>query len=150
MEYRIKHVTIDDYDAVFELWNSTAQTRRAMNPVDDSREGMERYLKRNPSTCFAAVSDGKIIGVILAGHDGRRGIIHHLCVHPEYRRRGIAARLVARAEEALRKEGINKIFGLVFKDNEQANAFWEKQGYTVRTNLNYRNKSMDHRIPTGE
>ena len=150
MEYRIKPVTIDDYDAVFELWNSTAQTRRAMNPVDDSREGMERYLKRNPSTCFAAVSDGKIIGVILAGHDGRRGIIHHLCVHPEYRRRGIAARLVARAEEALRKEGINKIFGLVFKDNEQANAFWEKQGYTVRTNLNYRNKSMDHRIPTGE
>ena len=88
--------------------------------------------------------------MILAGHDGRRGIIHHLCVHPEYRRMGIAACLVARAEEALRKEGISKVFGLVFKDNEPANAFWEKQGYTVRTNLNYRNKSMDHRIPTGE
>ena len=150
MEYTINPVTIGDYDAIYEPWNSTAQTRRAMNDVDDSREGIGRYLGRNPDTCFAAVSDGRIVGVILAGHDGRRGIIHHLCVHPGYRRRGIAACLVARAEEALRKEGINKIFGLVFKDNEPANAFWEKQGYTVRTNLNYRNKSMDHRIPTGE
>ena len=146
----IKPVTIDDYDAVFELWNSTAQTRRAMNPVDDSREGIERYLKRNPTTCFAAVSGGWIVGVILAGHDGRRGIIHHLCVHPDHRRKGIAACLVARAEEALQKEGIRKVFGLVFKDNDPANAFWERQGYSLRTNLNYRNKSMSDRIPAGE
>ena len=88
--------------------------------------------------------------MILAGHDGRRGIIHQLCVHPEYRRRGIAACLVARAEEALRKEGINKIFGLVFKDNVPANAFWEQQGYSLRTNLNYRNKSLNEAIPTGK
>ena len=71
-----RQVTIDDYDQLFELWNSTEQSRRALNPVDDSREGIERYLKRNPNTCFAAVKDGRIIGVILTGHDGRRGIIH--------------------------------------------------------------------------
>ena len=99
--FAIKQVTIDDYDQLFELWNSTEQSRRAMNPVDDSREGIERYLKRNPNTCFAAVQDGRIIGVILTGHDGRRGIIHHMCVHPEYRRMGIAAHLVSLAEEAL-------------------------------------------------
>lgn len=150
MEYEIRQVTIDDYEAIYALWNSTEQSRRALNPVDDSREGISRYLKRNPNTCFAAVRDGRIIGVILTGHDGRRGIIHHMCVHPDCRRMGIAARLVSEAEKALKEEGIQKVFGLVFVDNEAANAFWEKQGYSLRTNLNYRNKSLNDRIPTGE
>ncbi|MBQ1489394.1 MAG: GNAT family N-acetyltransferase [Lachnospiraceae bacterium] len=148
MEYRT--VTINDYDAIFELWNSTEQSRRALNPVDDTREGIDRYLKRNPNTCFAAVTDDKIVGVILTGHDGRRGIIHHMCVHPDYRRRGIAGQLVSLAEDALKKEGIQKVFGLVFKDNDTANFFWEQQGYSIRTNLNYRNKSLNDNIPTGE
>ena len=150
MDYDIRKETIEDYDQLLALWNSTEQSRRALNPVDDSREGIERYLKRNPDTCFAAVSDGKIIGVILTGHDGRRAIIHHMCVHPDHRRMGIAGRLVKEAEQALKKEGIQKIFGLVFKDNETANAFWESQGYSLRTNLNYRNKSLNPDIPTGE
>lgn len=150
MEYTTRLVTIEDYDEIFALWNSTEQSRRALNPVDDSREGIEKYLKRNPSTCFAAVSDGRIVGVILTGHDGRRGIIHHMCVHPDHRRKGIASHLVSLAEEALQKEGIQKVFGLVFKDNDPANAFWEQQGYTLRTNLNYRNKSMNKLIPAGK
>ena len=148
MEYRT--INIKDYDEIFELWNSTEQSRRALNPVDDTREGIDRYLKRNPDTCFAAVTDDKIVGVILTGHDGRRGIIHHMCVHPDYRRRGIAGQLVSLAEDALKKEGIQKVFGLVFKDNDTANTFWEQQGYSIRTNLNYRNKSLNNDIPTGE
>ena len=150
MEYIVRPVTTEDYDSVYALWNSTEQSRRALNPVDDSREGIERYLKRNPNTCFAAVSGDRVIGIILTGHDGRRGMIHHMCVHPDYRRRGIAAHLVALAEDALKKEGIQKIFGLVFKDNEAANAFWEQQGYSLRTNLNYRNKSLNEAVPKGE
>ena len=150
MEYTIRPVTPEDYDAIYDLWNSTEQSRRALNPVDDSREGIERYLKRNPGTCFAAAAEERILGVILAGHDGRRGLIHHLCVRPECRRKGIAAELVARAEEALKQEGIQKVFGLVFTDNEPANRFWEAQGYSLRTNLNYRNKSLNPLIPTGK
>ena len=150
MEFTTKIVTIDDYDAIYELWISTEQSKRALNPVDDSREGIERYLKRNPNTCFAALRDGKIIGVILTGHDGRRAIVHHMCVHKDYRRMGIAAHLVSLAENALKEEGIQKIFGLVFKDNDNANEFWEKQGYSLRTNLNYRNKSLNDAIPAGE
>ena len=73
-----------------------------------------------------------------------------MCVHPDFRRQGIAGRLVEKAEQALKAEGINKIFGLVFKDNDTANAFWERQGYTLRTNLNYRNKSLNDQIPQGE
>ena len=156
MGIAIRPVTIEDYDGIYELWNSTEQSRRALNPVDDSREGIGRYLQRNPTTCFLAESkDGsgdapEIVGVILTGHDGRRAIIHHLCIHPSYRREGIAGTLVQKAEEALRREGIHKIFGLVFKDNDVANAFWEKQGYTLRTNLNYRNKSLNEAVPQGE
>ena len=147
----LENVTVDDYDAVFELWNSTAETRRALNSVDDSREGIERYLKRNPDTCFKALNEnGRIIGVILSGNDGRRGIIHHLCIHHDHRREGVAGMLVKRAEEALRKEGITKIFCLVYVNNDAANEFWEKQGYTVRTNINYRNKSLNEKVPQGE
>ena len=81
MDYKIRLVTTGDYDSLYALWNSTEQSRRALNPVDDSRAGIERYLKRNPSTCFLAYSEEcggekeKVIGVILAGHDGRRAII---------------------------------------------------------------------------
>ena len=153
MSIHIRPVTIQDYDLIFALWNSTEQSRRALNPVDDSREGIERYLKRNPTTCFLAYDDtdeNRIAGVILTGHDGRRAIIHHMCVQPDYRRQGIASALVQRAEDALMKEGITKIFGLVFKDNDAANAFWENQGYSLRTNLNYRNKSLNKDVPQGE
>lgn len=151
MSVKILPFTIKDYDAVLELWNSVGMSKRALNPIDDSREGIERYLHRNPATCFKAVSEsGKLIGVILSGHDGRRGIVHHLCVNPNAQRCGIGSQLVKAAEEALKAEGIQKIFILVFNDNEKGNAFWEKQGYSLRTNLNYRNKSLNSEIPTGE
>ncbi len=151
MDIKIRIVTIEDYDSIYELWCSTEQSKRALNPVDDSREGIERYLKRNPATCFLAYTeDNTTAGVILTGHDGRRAVVHHLCVHPGYRRMGIAHMLVKKAEEALKNEGISKIFGLVFKDNEAANSFWEAEGYTLRTNLNYRNKSLDKDVPQGE
>ena len=156
MSITTRLVTIDDYDSIYSLWCSTEQSRRALNPVDDSREGIERYLRRNPNTCFLALSEegsgdeSKVVGVILTGHDGRRAIIHHLCVHPSFRRQGIASQLVKEAEAALKKEGISKIFGLVFKDNDDANAFWERKGYSLRTNLNYRNKSLNDAVPQGE
>ena len=156
MSISIRQVKIEDYDRIFALWNSTEQSKRALNPVDDSREGIEKYLKRNPTTCFLAeVQDGtgdapEVVGVILTGHDGRRALIHHMCVHPSFRREGIASQLVQKGEEARRKEGINKIIGFVFKDNDVANSFWERQGYTLRTNLNYRNKSLNENVPQGE
>ncbi|MCR4627533.1 MAG: GNAT family N-acetyltransferase [Treponema sp.] len=143
-------LTIEDYDRLFILWNKLEETKRALNPVDDSREGIARYIKRNPTTCFGAFIGENMVDSILTCHDGRRAIIHHLCVHPDFQRRGIARNLVLRAEEAVKKEGIEKIFGLVFKDNDKANVFWEKMGYNIRTNLNYRNKSLNEAIPQGE
>ena len=118
IEYRL--MTIDDYEAAYDLW---IRCGNGLNNKDDSREGIEKYLKRNPNTSFVAVIDGKVAGVILCGHDGRRGIIQHACVSPDHRRMGIGKKLVELALDALKKEGIQKVFGLVFNDNDGANAF---------------------------
>ena len=136
-EYRL--MTINDYEEAYDLW---IRCGNGLNDKDDSREGIEKYLKRNPGTSFVAVLNGKVVGVILAGHDGRRGIIQHTCVSPDARRLGVGAKLVELALEALKREGIGKVLLVAFKKNEGGNAFWESQGFTLREDLNYRNKAL--------
>ena len=132
-------MTTDDWDGVAKVWESHEGT----NPVDDSPEGFAKYLRRNPATSFVAVDNGRIVGTILAGHDGRRGIFHHVSVLKEYQKQGIGKMLVESAEEALRKEGINKVLLVVFTHNDGGNAFWEHMGFTVREDLVYRNKYIN-------
>lgn len=141
IEYRI--MTMDDYSEAYDLWIICGN---GLNDKDDSPEGIEKYLKRNPSTSFVATCDGKVVGVILCGHDGRRGIIQHACVSPDYRRLGIGNKLVELALEALEEEGINKVLLVAFKKNEGGNAFWEAQGFTLREDLNYRNKALTEMV----
>lgn len=141
IEYRL--MTIEDYEQAYDLWILCGN---GLNNKDDSREGIDRYLKRNPTTSFVAVSEEKVVGVILCGHDGRRGIIQHACVSPEYRRFGIGSKLVDLALEALKAEGINKVLLVAFKKNEGGNKFWESQGFTLREDLNYRNKALSDMI----
>ena len=136
----IRGMTIDDYDKVYALWLSCAGM--GLNNLDDSREGIAKYLERNPETCFVAEESGNIAGVIIAGNDGRRGYIYHTAVNPDYRRRGIGSELVDAALDALKKLGINKVALVVFAKNENGNAFWEKIGFTGRGDLVYRNKSL--------
>ncbi|MDR1533068.1 MAG: GNAT family N-acetyltransferase [Clostridiales bacterium] len=139
---KIREFKIEDYDAVYALWCGTEGM--GLNDIDDSREGIAKYLKRNPSTCFVADLEdvGGIAGVIMSGHDGRRGYIYHACVASEARHKGIGTRLVNRALEALRAEGINKAALVTFRRNEDGNAFWERMGFTTRPDLNYRNKAL--------
>ena len=136
----IRLMAPSDYEAVHALWLSCKGM--GLNDVDDSREGIEKYLNRNPSTCFVAEEDGTIAGVILSGHDGRRGFIHHTAVHPLFRNRGLGRELVNAALAALKKEGISKVALVVFTHNENGNAFWEKMGFTKRTDLAYRNLAL--------
>ena len=137
IEYRL--MTMADYEQAYDLWILCGN---GLNDKDDSPEGIDKYLKRNPSTSIVATCDGKVVGVILCGHDGRRGIIQHACVSPDYRRLGIGNKLVELALEALKEEGINKVLLVAFKKNEGGNAFWEAQGFTLREDLNYRNKAL--------
>ena len=136
----IRLMSISDYDGVYDLWINTPGM--GLNTTDDSCEGIEKYLKRNPTTSFVAECDGKIVGVIMSGHDGRRGYIHHTAVLPAYRNQGIAKQLVDRAVSALEAEGINKVALVAFKTNEIGNGFWESVGFTKRDDLVYRNKNI--------
>lgn len=134
----IRLMTIADYDAVYALWKACEGV--GLNELDDSREGIDKFLLRNPDTCFVAEEDGAIIGVIMAGNDGRRGYIYHTAVNPSCRGRKIGSALVEAAVDALRKAGINKTALVVFNTNETGNAFWERMGFTVRDDLTYRNR----------
>ena len=137
---KIRKMKLTDYDAVYALWRKTPGM--GLNNIDDSREGIERYMKRNPRTCFVAVLGNEIVGIIMAGHDGRRGYIHHTCVDPELWNNQIGSRLVETALEALRAEGINKAALVVFERNERGNGFWERIGFITRSDLVYRTKEL--------
>ena len=136
----IRFMTIEDYEKVYQLWLSCIGM--GLNNLDDSKDGIAIYLDRNPDTCFVAEKSDEIIGVIIAGHDGRRGFIYHTAVNPDYRNQGIATKLVNAAMDALKANGINKVALVVFDRNEVGNAFWEKVGFTAREDLVYRNKAI--------
>lgn len=136
----IRKMLIGDYEEVHDLWMSCAGM--GLNNLDDSKEGIEKFINRNPDTCLVAVEDDRIIGVIMVGNDGRRGYIYHTAVHPRYRKKGIAGSLVSRAMEELTRLGINKVALVVFESNKEGNAFWKSQGFVVRDDLVYRNKAL--------
>lgn len=137
---QIRPLSIGDYDTLYTLWRSVPGM--GLNDLDDSQEGIDRYLKRNPNTSFAAILEGKLAGAILSGHDGRRGYISHTAVSPDCQRMGIGTALVSAAMAALEAEEIHKVNLVAFARNTAGNAFWEKQGFTVRENLVYRNKNI--------
>lgn len=137
----IRFMTISDYDAVYKLWAQTPGM--GLYAHDDSKEGINRYLQRNPTTCFVAEVDHQIVGAVLSGHDGRRGSIYHLAVSSVARRKGIGTQLLEHVLAALRSEGIHKAALVVFANNETGNAFWESSGFSARTDLIYRNKIID-------
>ena len=131
----IRTMTIDYYDGVYALWITIKGF--AIRSIDDSRVGVERFLKRNPTTSVVAIEDGKVVGSILCGHDGRRGCLYHVCVHRDYRMRGIGKAMVVFAMNALKEEQISKVSLIAFTQNDIGNAFWNRIGWTQRLDLNY-------------
>ena len=137
--YQIRTMTIKDYEEVYTLW--TTIHGFGMRSLDDSKEGVQRFLQRNPSTSVVAVvkeeNKEKIIGAILCGHDGRRGCFYHVCVDEQYRKRGIGKSMAVTCMKELQKEQINKVCLIAFKNNEVVNVFWKSVGWTFREDLNY-------------
>lgn len=131
----IRVMTMDDYDKVHKLWMSIKGF--GIRSVDDSREGIERFLRRNPTTSMTAWDGDQLIGAILCGHDGRQGSFYHVCVRKDCRRQGIGKAMVVACMEALKAEHINKVTLIAFTKNDIGNAFWNKIGWKKRDNLNY-------------
>lgn len=140
----IRKMEISDYKSVYNLWLSCKGM--GLNDVDDSEKGISKFLERNPETCFVAVDNDEIIGVILCGNDGRRGYIYHTAVKPSERNKGIGTKLVDRAMKAFENIGITKVALVVFEKNETGNTFWEKKGFMSRKDLVYRNKQITEMI----
>ena len=127
MNIDISEMTIADYDKVFALWQG-AEGLGLHADECDSRQGITRYLTRNPGMCFVARDGAKLVGAVLCGHEGRRGYLNHLAVAEEYRRQGIGKALVDQCAVALKEAGIVKCNLFVFAANERAMAFWRKLG----------------------
>lgn len=161
-EITIRPMRIEDYEQVAQLWSEIDGFY--IRSIDDSREGIERFLKRNPNTSVVATiheyrehqeraessvdsssqsrqnltksADERVIGSILCGHDGRYGSLYHVCVHRDFRKRGIGSRMVQAALNALKTEQISSISLIAFSENLIGNAFWRKQGWIQKPNAN--------------
>ncbi len=133
-------MTIRDYEAVYDLWINTPNM--GLRSLDDSKEGIEMFLKRNPETCFVALDGEAVIGVILCGHDGRRGYIYHTVVHADYRKQGIGTALINAAVTALQKEGITRVCLNVMESNEEGKRFWMNRGWEKKDFLGFYSRSI--------
>ena len=137
----IRNITIADYDGISRLWTGSEGT--GLRSLDDSRQGIERFLKRNPATSFLCLKEDRVTGVLLCGHDGRRGFIYHTVVDRAFRGQGIGRALVDHCLSALKAERIHKVALVAFKTNTEGNGFWEALGFTERPDLTYRNRSLN-------
>ena len=133
--FTVRSMQIEDYDQVYALWMTIHGF--SIRTIDDSREGVERFLKRNPGISVVAEMDGRVVGAILCGHDGRRGCLYHVCVHENYRKHGIGKAMAVACMRALQAEHINKVNLIAFKSNEIGNQFWKGEEWTFRDDLNY-------------
>ena len=135
INFTIDTMTPADYEDVKALWMTIHGF--AIRSIDDSCEGVTKFLKRNPTTSVVARANGEVVGAILCGHDGRRGCLYHVCVREDMRLHGIGKAMVVKCMEALKEEEISKVSLIAFTKNDVGNAFWKQIGWTQRLDLNY-------------
>jgi ribosomal protein S18 acetylase RimI-like enzyme len=132
--WKIRSMTLRDYPQVRRIWK---ETEGLCVIAEDSRAGISVYLRRNPGLCFVATSAGRVVGTVLCGHDGRRGILRHLAVVRAQRGRGIARALVAASLAGLRRQGVRRCDLYVEDGNRAARSFWRHLGFGL-VRYNYR------------
>lgn len=141
MKYTIRRMTLRDYDAVLSLWGSVPGV--GLDSDCDSRQGIARYLRRNPGLSFVASINRMIVRAVLSGHDGRRGYLHHLAVMHACRRIGIGKALVSHCRRSLKKQRIPKCNIFLFRSNARRRSFWEHNGWNLRRDLRMLQKMTD-------
>ena len=131
----IRPMRMSDYEEVHALWMTIQGF--GIRAIDDGAEDVERFINRNPETSVVAVTDGRIVGSILCGSDGRQGTLYHVCVAGDYRRIGIGRQMVGYCMRQLRKMRINKVSLVAFTSNQVGNAFWRGIGWKKREDFYY-------------
>ena len=130
LQYR--EMLISDYEEIISLWQKSEGVRLR---DADSKSGIEKYLKRNPGLSFICKNEGKIIGTIMSGHDGKRGYVQHLAVSENAREQGVGSKLISLCLNALKSEGILKSHIHVLANNELAQGYWLNRGWQERKDL---------------
>lgn len=125
-EIRTREFVIGDYDQAVALWKGEEGVEICEG---DSREEIDEYFKRNPGLSRVAEVNNEIVGAVLCGHDGRRGMIYHLAVAPPYRGRGIGQMLIDDCLRGLRQAGLKRAIILVAGDNSAGHQFWQRNGW---------------------
>lgn len=144
MNIVIQEMTIDDYEGVKALWKKSKGIELSNA---DTKKSIARFLERNPGLSFVARDGNLMVGVVLCGHDGRRGYIDQLVVSPSYQRQGIGRALVGRCLYNLVQIGIRKWHLFVMQDNQDAIEFWKKIGWAQRVELVTMSKYNSEGIP---
>ena len=139
MNITLAEFAIEAYEQVYSLWNTCDGIGLS---AADSRDNIQAYLERNPGMSLVACHGNKIIGSILCGHDGRRGYLYHLAVHPDYRHQGLGRKLVEKSLTLLRSAGIQKCHLFIFNDNSGGIDFWESIGWTYRRDIGVASKIL--------
>ena len=128
----ISVMTINDYPEAFDLW----KVSEGIGLSDaDTRQAIQRYLKRNPGMSFIARVDGQLVGAVLSGTDGRRGYLHHLAVAKPYRKLGVGRQLVEHCLAAQEKAGVTRCHIFVYRENKNGKIFWDQTGWFERNDL---------------
>lgn len=135
---QIEEISMGDYEEAAAFWAAFPEI--GLDDAD-APENMERFLSRNRGMSFVASHEGKIVGAVLCGHDGRRGYLHHLAVLPQFRNRGIGRELVDRCLRALAAAGIQRCNIFVYAENEEGKRFWRKTGWSTYEGLELMFKS---------
>jgi len=124
----VRELGIDDYHRLLALWERAGL--HSLKPQGrDSREAFASQLASGVQTVLGIEKDGRLVAAVVATHDSRKGWINRLVVDPDHRRQGLAARLIAAAEEVLREQGIRVIAALIEDGNAASLALFEKEGY---------------------
>ncbi len=137
----IRKMVIDDYEQVYALWQSCSGV--SLSRIDDSKEGIARFLDRNAETCLVEEENNEIVATILASYDGRRAYIYHTAVRDDARRKGKGKQLVEAELKIFKKLGVSKAAGMVIIENKNAQSFWKNCGFTIRKDLYYICKELD-------
>jgi ribosomal protein S18 acetylase RimI-like enzyme len=139
MDMKIEQMKAQDYGEIVTLWNRTEGIGLS---GADNMESIESFLKRNPGLSFVLRNDGRIVGTIMAGHDGRRGYLYHLVVVSEYRGEGWGRKLVRACLAELLRQGIQKCHLFVYKRNTTGREFWKISGWTEREDIQVFSKEL--------
>jgi ribosomal protein S18 acetylase RimI-like enzyme len=139
MPYAIRELVLPDYEALYEFWQQTPNIGLSSA---DSRQAISAFLERNPGMSFVAEYQGRIVGSVLAGHDGRRGYLYHLAVKPEHRGNKVARGMVEKVVSRFEAAGVLKCHLMIFRKNEAGKEVWRRLGWELRQDIDVMSREL--------